>query len=404
MKKLIVLSLLALFTSGLMAQGIEFEQGTLEEAMVKAKAGNKLIFVDCYTTWCGPCKSLAKNVFTQKKVGDVFNEKFVNIKIDMEKGEGIDLKKKYSVTGFPTLLFLDAEGKVVHKKVGATGVGGLIDEANIATAPGLKLEALAEKYDSGERDTKFLFTYVESLFNNKELDKAIKVGTTFMTETPKDDWYNVDAFAVIGWSQALKYKSEQFNYIVDNKDRFVAVEEIGESNYGGVVGASMSRYLNKLAETCTLDELKEAVKETRQVYESPDQGMFQEGLYDNWYLNNKQYDKWFERNEKFARDVYSQDQGIGCRIIINVVNKVATDPEFKEATKVFEKAIGLTELIKETNKESHVGYYYLALFNKKVGNKKEALNNINTCLAKQAKKGGKDDHRISDLKDEIEAM
>jgi tetratricopeptide (TPR) repeat protein len=184
----------------------------------------------------------------------------------------------------------------------------------------------------------------------------------------------------------------------------VAVEEIGESNYGGVVGASISRYLNTLTETCSMEELKEAVNETRQVYESPDQGMFQEGLYDTWYLNNKQYDKWFERNDKFARDVYSQDKGIGCRVIVNVVNKVATDPEFKDALSVFEKAIDLTELVKEANKESHVSYYYLALFHKRIGNKKEALDNVNTCLAKHEQRGARKDSRITGLKHEIEAM
>jgi thiol-disulfide isomerase/thioredoxin len=404
MKKIFVIQLLLLIAIGMFGQGIEFEQGTFQQALDKAKQENKMVFMDCYTTWCGPCKSLAKNIFPQKEVGDVFNQKFVNVKMDMEKGEGIALQKKYSITAFPTLLFLDAEGKVVHKKVGGTGVGGLIEEANMATDPGLTIESLAGRYDNGERDVKFLFTYVESLFNNSEKDKAIEVGTTFMTETPKDQWYNVDAFAVIGWSQALKYKSEEFNYIVSNKEHFVAVEEIGESNYGGVVGASISRYLNTLTETCSMEELKEAVNETRQVYESPDQGMFQEGLYDTWYLNNKQYDKWFERNDKFARDVYSQDKGIGCRVIVNVVNKVATDPEFKDALSVFEKAIDLTELVKEANKESHVSYYYLALFHKRIGNKKEALDNVNTCLAKHEQRGARKDSRITGLKHEIEAM
>ncbi|GAH00631.1 unnamed protein product, partial [marine sediment metagenome] len=69
-------------------QGINFNVHSFEEAIKTAKAENKLIFVDAYTTWCGPCKWMSKNVFTEGKVGDYFNESFVNVKIDMEKGEG----------------------------------------------------------------------------------------------------------------------------------------------------------------------------------------------------------------------------------------------------------------------------------------------------------------------------
>ena len=84
-----ILSLVAIFAfAGVFAQGIEFEHGTLEEALVKAKKENKIIFMDCYTTWCGPCKYLAKNVFTQKEVGYFFNKNFVNVKMDMESEAG----------------------------------------------------------------------------------------------------------------------------------------------------------------------------------------------------------------------------------------------------------------------------------------------------------------------------
>ena len=78
---------LFLFTSffQLKAQGIEFFKGTWEEALAEASAKEKLIFVDAYAVWCGPCKRMAKNVFTQDKVGEFFNKNFVNMKIDMEK-------------------------------------------------------------------------------------------------------------------------------------------------------------------------------------------------------------------------------------------------------------------------------------------------------------------------------
>ena len=76
------------------SQGINFvpEDMKWQDVLAKAKKENKIVFVDAYTTWCGPCKWMAANIFPTKEVGDVFNASFVNAKIDMEKGEGIICK------------------------------------------------------------------------------------------------------------------------------------------------------------------------------------------------------------------------------------------------------------------------------------------------------------------------
>src|ERR1700737_4662315 len=85
--------------------GIAFFNGTLKEAIAKAKTENKFVFFDAYASWCGPCKTMDKDVFTHKSVADYLNTKFVSIKIDMEKGEGPELAKKYaSINGYPSLL------------------------------------------------------------------------------------------------------------------------------------------------------------------------------------------------------------------------------------------------------------------------------------------------------------
>ncbi len=71
----------------LQAQGIEFEKGTWEEILNKARENNKPIFVDAYTTWCGPCKWMSKNIFTQDEVGSYFKDNFIAYKMDMKKGK-----------------------------------------------------------------------------------------------------------------------------------------------------------------------------------------------------------------------------------------------------------------------------------------------------------------------------
>ncbi|MEY3443377.1 MAG: hypothetical protein RLZZ519_1658 [Bacteroidota bacterium] len=91
------------------ASEIQFEQSAFTEVLAKAKSENKLVFLDAYTSWCGPCKWMAKNAFTDPETAAFFNTNFVNVTVDMEKGEGVDIAKQYGVTAYPTLLFLDGQ-------------------------------------------------------------------------------------------------------------------------------------------------------------------------------------------------------------------------------------------------------------------------------------------------------
>lgn len=128
MKKFSLLLLLA-FVFGIFAfkyesnpasetEGITFFKGTFQEALDQAKKEKKLVFIDAYASWCGPCKLMKNNTFTNQEVGKLYNEKFINLAIDMEKGEGPELARKYQVTAYPTLLFVDSKGKVVHRALG----------------------------------------------------------------------------------------------------------------------------------------------------------------------------------------------------------------------------------------------------------------------------------------------
>lgn len=93
---------------------IAFEEMDWNDILAKAKKEKKLIFIDAYTVWCRPCIQMAKDVFTLDKVADFYNDNFINVSMDMEKGVGPSLNKKYNVTAYPTFLFIDGNGKLVH--------------------------------------------------------------------------------------------------------------------------------------------------------------------------------------------------------------------------------------------------------------------------------------------------
>lgn len=125
MKKIIgvfaltVLSFLAMSLYADNGEGIKFETLTFEEAKKKAKKSGKLIFIDAYTDWCGPCKRMAATSFKDERVAKVHNSEFINLKVEMEKNpDGMEIARLYKVAAYPTILYIDGDGKLVKRAVG----------------------------------------------------------------------------------------------------------------------------------------------------------------------------------------------------------------------------------------------------------------------------------------------
>ena len=150
-------------------KGIEFKEGSWLEILNEAKKQNKLIFIDIYTTWCGPCKMMSAKVFTLNIISEKFNESFVNFKIDAEKGEGIELAKKYAITAYPTYLFVNGNGDLVYRAMGAMSAEKFIVEADKALLAGKTFKSSAElqkEFKAGKRDPDFLYEYMKRISLN----------------------------------------------------------------------------------------------------------------------------------------------------------------------------------------------------------------------------------------------
>ena len=154
MKKILFVAIVIFNVACLKAQeGIEFFHGTFAEAVEKAQKENKLIFMDAFAEWCGPCKRMAATTFKDEKVGKFFNDNFINVKMDMEKGEGPGLQRKYEVTAYPTLLFINGKSELAHKGVGGMGNDQLIALARTAMGKVDNSKEFEKAYN--ERDTNF---------------------------------------------------------------------------------------------------------------------------------------------------------------------------------------------------------------------------------------------------------
>ena len=217
MKFLHILALSLLSLCSLQAQeGISFEHGSWEEALAKAKAENKVIFMDAYTTWCGPCKMMSNNVFTEASVGAFYNEHFINAKVDMEEGEGPGLADQYGVMAYPSLLFIDGDGELVHRAVGYHDAEPFIELGKTALDPDKRLSSMSMRYVKGERSPEFLYQYAMSAMNAMD-PKAEQVALAYLKT--QNDW-NTEENLLLIFQVASGAEPELFDYIAQNRAAF----------------------------------------------------------------------------------------------------------------------------------------------------------------------------------------
>jgi thiol-disulfide isomerase/thioredoxin len=164
----IFFTLLAAFPYFMLAQkgeGIVFAKGDWSSMLAKAKAEDKLIFVDVYTTWCGPCKMVDHNIFPKAAIGAKFNANFINYKVDAEYGEGPSIADRYDVRSYPNFLFINGEGKLVHRMTGYQPVESFLKEANIALSLSKQrsIQWYAAHLAERKNDSIFVEEYLENL-------------------------------------------------------------------------------------------------------------------------------------------------------------------------------------------------------------------------------------------------
>ncbi len=233
------------------AQGIEFFHGTWAEAQEKAKTEGKLIFVDAYASWCGPCKKMASTVFTQEKAGAFFNENFINLKIDMEKPENTEFANKYPVSAYPTLMFLDATGKLVSKDVGSKEVEMLLDFARKVLSKIDKSADYEKMYSEGSRDPKMLYEYIKSL--NQAGKSSLKITNEFLSTQPD---LNNELNLRILFEGAMEADSRIYDILVKNRDKVAAV--VGEGNLKTRLETAARNTVKKAIQFKNEDLLEEA--------------------------------------------------------------------------------------------------------------------------------------------------
>ncbi len=194
-KTILAFALVAVSVQLSFAEGIVFQDLSLKEGVEKAKKENKKVFIDVYATWCGPCKYLSKNVFVDENLGAFMNEHFVSLKIDGEKGDGLQLMRDFNLSSYPTMLFLNPEMSLLKKIVGAVGADEIESAGNEVLFPESTLiYQLEQKYAAGDSDREFLAEYLTELLNaDREFNPVLE---KFLDLYPEPDLEDNNEFIV----------------------------------------------------------------------------------------------------------------------------------------------------------------------------------------------------------------
>jgi len=244
---------------------IQFEHGTWDEIVAKAKREKKVIFLDCYTTWCGPCKQMANTVFTKPEVAEYFNSTFINAKFDMEKGEGIELKQKFGVNAYPTYVYIDVTGEVINTIVGSMPAGEFLER----TKEGLSSNGLAgmqKRYIAGERGDEFLLDYLEVLETAYLKKESQKVAEELFKTTDLEKFHKNEYF-----KHFLSYMddvdSDLFKYVYKNREQFYSIypKDVIDRKLKSIWENGSRRYIKGLGDSSVIDKrgFKEYVKRMR---------------------------------------------------------------------------------------------------------------------------------------------
>ncbi len=347
MKKLLFILFTLPFLVFAQEKGIHFEHNTTwAKVKEKAKKENKFIFVDAFTTWCGPCKYMAENIFPQEKVGTFFNEKFVNLKIQMDEtpGDNEDVKSwrteakrfatDYSIAAYPTFLIFNPNGELVHRIVGGGEADQFIAMAKESFDPATQYETIVKKYKANPKDVKTAIAMAKAA--NKAYDRktAAEAMTSVIENSSKDELLTKEFLPMVS-TAATSVNSKAFELIRNNKAK---VDELmGSGRADAILGtAVINSVLTPKLRASETDNFDQAAEEVIKAY--PDMKLKEliTSIKPNYYKSKKEWTKY--------RDAVNQLIASGTTVTEAQLNSFAwtifencTDPVCLEAALAWSK-------------------------------------------------------------------
>ena len=302
MKRISLLIFNCLLLIQLNGQGIDFFEGTWKEALEVANKEGKAVFIDAYAVWCGPCKRMAKEVFTKKEVGDFFNENFISVKLDMEKSDGLSFGKKYPVYAYPTLYFLKGDGEVLKSHKGGQSISGLINLGKSALRSDDTSGDYLEAYEAGNRDYDLMLGYVSAL--NKVGKPSQKISNDYIKSEPE---ITDDQMAEFLMAAVVDADSKLFDKLIEYEKE--AIEVSSMEDFTKVVQNAVLKTTKKAIDF----DYPELFHKSIDKYIStsiPNKEKFELEASMRFYSLSGDYEEWHKTSKKYLKKFAKKDPSL----------------------------------------------------------------------------------------------
>lgn len=355
------------------AQGIEFFNGSWEEALAKAEAEDKLIFVDAYASWCGPCKRMSANVFPDQRVGEFYNKNFVSLKWDMEKDEhGIKFRKKFPVSAFPTLFYIDFTGELVQQVRGAQAVEQFITTGKQALAKVDRSELYVKDYEAGDRSAKLVYNYIKAL--NKAGKPSQLITNDYLRQhlDPTQD----DHLKIV-YEGTVEADSKAFELLIEHRDRIEKI--VGKEAVQSRIISACKSTVDKAIEFNAPDLMEEAQKlAAKHNPEQADAFLYRSNM--DYALSSYDAKLYLKSAKSYLKKIKPEDAETHARIATIIARTFDDDAKaMSEAEKIMETAAELSD--------SYEHYYSYAVLLNQNGKRQAALEAAQKSLQRAKAQG-----------------
>lgn len=384
------------------AQGINWQTGSFEHILNKAKSQKKLIYVDIYTTWCTPCKQMDVEVFANSNVGNFFNDNFINYKIDGEKGEGKDLVEYFELESYPTSMFIDGDWNVILKLEGFRPVERLLESAEKMAERG-KIngsdDELEQVYKEGKRDAVFLLEYIK-VRQLQKMDNSM-ILDEYLGKISSEQLRSESMLKLI-IENTYQLHGRAFDYLMSRKN-----EPIIERKIKGIILQNLTKAGNQKNEKLLTEALATNGRLSRTFAEANE---WNTEAKMNYFMLTNQSDKFFItadflmdtyllkkdltllKNAPELREIYTQKLRKASKFVAENYNE---REKLEKAVLWIGKALEIEE--KSNNNEIYSRLLFI------LGNKTEAIKLMNRTLS-LAKQEKADNSRIEFLVNALAIM
>lgn len=245
----LIIAMIALFNTGVFAQGVDFRQISLRQALEQGRAENKPVFLDCYATNCAVCKYMLNTVFAKKEARDYFNKRFICIKLNMDEGEGPELAKKYGTKAYPVFFILNPDGTPMYSLKGGCTLIEFIARLESLENHKKDFAGFEKEFANGTIAKENLLDYwlmscaqgTAGSAKSREAGSKLYGTLTEQEKTEKKYW-------PLLMSQVTGPVCETMDFMLNNRE--VISKNAGKENTDTFIALTFDRYLKRLISDC----------------------------------------------------------------------------------------------------------------------------------------------------------